>query len=103
MHQQRKAPAAASAKPAEEPSGSDGIDRRGFLKCMAWVGAGVVWSVNGGVLSSRTFGGPTPASAAASPAPGAGDFSFVQISDSHIGFTKEPNRDVAATLRLAID
>jgi hypothetical protein len=27
----------------------DGIDRRGFLQCMAWAGTGVVWSVAGGV------------------------------------------------------
>jgi Icc protein len=83
-----------------QPS-SDGLDRRGFLKCMAWVGAGVVWSVNGGVLSSRTFGEPAAATLAASAA--RGDFTFVQISDSHIGFSKEPNRDVAGTLRLAVD
>ena len=34
----------------------DGIDRRGFLKCMAWAGTGVVWTVSGGVLSSQAFG-----------------------------------------------
>ena len=34
----------------------DGVDRRGFLKCMAWAGTGLVWSVGGGVLSSRAFG-----------------------------------------------
>jgi len=31
-----------------------------------------------------------------------GDLSFVQISDSHIGFNKEANKDVAATLREAV-
>ncbi len=78
-----------------EKSG-DGVDRRGFLKCMAWVGTGMVWTVSGGVLSSRVFG--------ADPSPGEhGDFSFVQISDSHIGFSKEPNKDVTGTLQLAID
>ena len=34
----------------------DGVDRRGFLKCMAWAGTGLVWTVSGGVLSSRAFG-----------------------------------------------
>src|SRR4029077_2783020 len=34
----------------------DGVDRRGFLKCMAWAGTGLVWTVTGGVLSSRAFG-----------------------------------------------
>src|SRR6478672_825297 len=79
---------------------NDGIDRRGFLKCMAWVGTGVLWSVNSGILSSRAFGQTTePASAADAMA----DFTFVQVSDSHIGFTKEPNKDVVGTFRQAID
>src|SRR5579859_3063612 len=69
---------------------SDGIDRRGFLECMAWAGTGLVWSVSGGILSSRTF--------AADQKPAAGDFTFVQISDSHIGFSKPVNTDVTATL-----
>jgi 3',5'-cyclic AMP phosphodiesterase CpdA len=73
----------------------DGIDRRGFLECMAWVGTGVAWSVRGGVLSSRAFG------ADAKPAEKA-DFTFVQVSDSHIGFSKEPNKDVTATMRQAV-
>jgi 3',5'-cyclic AMP phosphodiesterase CpdA len=74
----------------------DGIDRRGFLKCMAWVGTGVVWTVSGGILTSRAFGAGADADAK-------GDFTFVQISDSHIGFSKDPNKDVAGTLQLAID
>jgi 3',5'-cyclic AMP phosphodiesterase CpdA len=73
----------------------DGIDRRGFLECMAWVGTGLAWTVSGGVLSSRAFG-------AASDQKEKGDFSFVQISDSHIGFAKPPNTDVVATLKLAV-
>jgi Icc protein len=75
---------------------TDGIDRRGFLKCMAWVGTGIIWTVNGGVLSSRALGAPSAADEK-------GDFSFAQISDSHIGFSKEVNKDVAATLQLAVD
>src|SRR2546423_3100940 len=59
---------------------TDGVDRRGFLKCMAWVGTGIIWTVNGGVLSSRAFGAPA--------ADEKGDFSFAQISDSHIGFSR---------------
>src|SRR5947208_1715190 len=35
----------------------DGIDRRGFLKCMAWVGTGVIWTISsGGILASRALG-----------------------------------------------
>ncbi len=73
----------------------DGIDRRGFLKCMAWAGTGVLWTVSGGILSSKVLG--ATASAAAT-----GDFSFVQISDSHIGFNKDANKDVIGTLQKAI-
>ncbi len=75
----------------------DGVDRRGFLKCMAWAGTGAVWTVSGGVLSSKVFGQTTNHDAASN-----GDFSFVQISDSHIGFNKEANKDVTATLQEAI-
>ncbi len=76
----------------ESPS-EDGIDRRGMLQCMAWVGTGLVWSLTGGVASSRVFGqAPT-----VKPA-----FTFVQISDSHLGFARDPNKDVAATLKQTI-
>jgi 3',5'-cyclic AMP phosphodiesterase CpdA len=74
----------------------DGIDRRGMLECMAWVGTGLVWTLGGGVPASRLFG-QAPGAAAA------GDFSFVQISDSHLGFKKEPNTDVAGTLKETVD
>jgi 3',5'-cyclic AMP phosphodiesterase CpdA len=77
---------------------NDGIDRRGFLKCMAWVGTGVVWSLSsGGVLTSRAFGEPAPATEPSAT------FSFVQISDSHVGFAKDPNKDVIATFQRAVD
>src|SRR5882757_9617566 len=76
----------------------DGIDRRGFLKCMAWAGTGVLWTMTGGILKSQTL---SQASDAGSDAAGA-DLSFVQISDSHIGFNKEANKDVAATCRAAV-
>ena len=76
----------------ETPAG-DGIDRRGMLKCMAWVGTGLVWSVAGGVTTSRVFGQkPT-----VKPT-----FTFVQISDSHLGFARDPNKDVAGTLKQTI-
>jgi len=73
----------------------DGIDRRGFLHCMAWVGTGVAWTMNGGVLTSRLLGQEKPADA--------GDFTFVQLSDSHIGFARPANPDVKDTLRRAVD
>jgi 3',5'-cyclic-AMP phosphodiesterase len=76
---------------------NDGVDRRGFLKCMAWAGTGLVWTMSGGVPVSRAF-----ASGHGKAGKG-GDFSFVQISDSHIGFNKPANPDVTATLQAAIN
>ena len=85
-------------KKITEVAGDDGVDRRGFLKCMAWVGTAVVWGVgSGGVLTSRVLG----ASSEGEDGPAA-DFCFAQISDSHIGFSKEPNKDVTGTLELAV-
>ncbi|GLQ96013.1 metallophosphoesterase family protein [Dyella mobilis] len=69
--------------------------RRQFLKCMAWAGAGTVWLMKGGVLHAQPLGGDQAAAKDAS-------FSFVQISDSHIGFHKAPNADVAGTFRQAL-
>ncbi len=76
----------------------DGIDRRGFLKCMAWAGTGVLWTVSGGVLASKTLAQIAKAS---EPLP-ATDLSFLQISDSHIGFSKEANKDVTETFKIAL-
>ncbi len=77
---------------------TDGIDRRGFLKCMAWVGTGLIWTMSGGVLA-----GCIQPQAAGQAAAATGDFSFVQISDSHIGFDKDPNKDVTGTFQQAVD
>ena len=75
----------------------DRFDRRGFLQCMAWAGTGVVWAAAGGVMSSRLI---TEASAADAAA---GSFTFVQISDTHVGFKGEANKDAAATLQQVVD
>src|SRR5262249_56070389 len=72
----------------------DGRDGRGFLKWMGWGGTGVLWTMSSGVLTSRLLGATAPLTG--------GDFSFVQISDSHIGFNKEANKDVIGTLQKAI-
>jgi 3',5'-cyclic-AMP phosphodiesterase len=74
---------------------NDGINRRGFLQCMAWAGTGVVWSVSAGMLTSRAFGQKM--------APAKGELHFVQISDSHMGFNKPANTDVTGTLKATID
>jgi len=74
---------------------ADGIDRRGMLSCMAWVGTGLVWSFSGGLAASRVFG--QAADRSKKPT-----FTFVQISDSHLGFARDPNKDVAATLQQTV-
>src|SRR5436190_10087698 len=78
----------------------DGIDRRGFLKCMAWAGTGALCVMQGGVLKSYSMSRLSDPPAAA---PSSGELSFVQISDSHMGFNKPANPDVAATLQAAVD
>jgi 3',5'-cyclic-AMP phosphodiesterase len=75
----------------------DGIDRRGFLKCMAWAGTGALCVMQGGVLKSYAL------NRLPDPRKMAGELSFVQISDSHMGFNKPANPDVAATLQAAVD
>ena len=77
----------------------DGVDRRGFLTCMAWAGTGLLCVMKGGVLESFAMGlDPARAKRGAT-----GELAFVQISDSHMGFNKAANPDVAATLQVAID
>jgi len=65
--------------------------RKDFIEHVSWTGAGIAWSLSAtGLLTSQA--------AEASPS-----FSFVQISDSHIGFTRPENPDVAGTLRKTIE
>jgi len=77
----------------------DGIDRRGFLKCMAWAGTGAFCVIKGGVLSSYSLGRLSEFEKLAAK----GELSFVQISDSHMGFDKAANPDVVSTFKAAID
>jgi 3',5'-cyclic AMP phosphodiesterase CpdA len=77
---------------------ADGVDRRGFLKCMAWAGTGTLCVIQGGVLKSFALSDMANRTLATAKA----DLSFVQISDSHIGFDKAANPDVTATLDAAI-
>jgi len=76
----------------------DGIDRRGFLKCMAWAGTGAFCVIKGGVLNSYSLSGFPFGKHAPK-----GDLAFVQISDSHMGFDKAANPDVIGTFKAAID
>jgi len=70
--------------------------RRGLLKCMLWAGTGLVWTVTGGVPRSGLLGSAQAATTGQ-------DLHFVQISDSHIGFSHDPNTDVPGTLQEAVD
>jgi Icc protein len=87
------------------PENEDAIDRAGFIKCMAWAGTGVLWMMSGGLMKSfgmsqlidKTTGGLKRGLVL----PNA-DFTFAQISDSHIGFNKAANPDVTGTLQAAI-
>jgi len=76
----------------------DGVDRRGFLKCMAWAGTGALCVMKAGILKSYSLSELPPATAVAGS-----ELSFIQISDSHIGFDKAANPDVVATLQAAVD
>ncbi len=81
----------------------DGIDRRGFLQCMAWAGTGLIFTMKGGILSSHSLSEILRGGSEAEAAIRASSFTFVQISDSHIGFSKDANKDVLGTMRSAID
>jgi 3',5'-cyclic AMP phosphodiesterase CpdA len=74
--------------------------RRTALKCLGFGAAGTLFALAGGVLTPTEL-----AAAAADPSSAArlGKPLFVQISDSHIGFNKEANPDVTATLIRSID
>jgi Icc protein len=80
--------------PFQPDAKAAGLNRRGALECMVWAGAGVLWTVAGGVPRSSLIG---QAQAAATTG-----LSFVQISDSHIGFKNPPNADTPGTLTEAI-
>ena len=68
------------------------VNRRRFMQCLAWGGTGLVWAARGGVLSSSVLG----------DAAAAGDFTFAQISDTHVGFAGKANPDAGGTLADSI-
>jgi 3',5'-cyclic AMP phosphodiesterase CpdA len=76
---------------------ANGVTRRHALECMIWAGTGVLWTVSGGVPMS--LGLLDAAEAAESAQKG---FTFLQISDSHVGFDKAANPHALDTLKEAI-
>jgi 3',5'-cyclic-AMP phosphodiesterase len=75
--------------------GAAGPSRRKLLKCMMWGSAGVLWTMSGGVPKPLQIG-------SAAEAATAGDFTFMQISDTHIGFKGAVNPEPGATLKEAL-
>ena len=69
--------------------------RRKVLECMTWAGTGVLWTLTGGVPASL---GIIDGALAAERK----GFTFLQISDSHIGFEKPANPNAKGTLEEAI-
>jgi 3',5'-cyclic AMP phosphodiesterase CpdA len=82
-------------EPTDEIEDATGAQRRGFLKCMLWAGTGVLWTVSGGVPRSALLGQAEAATMGTS-------FTFLQISDSHVGFNKAANPNALGTLEEAI-
>jgi 3',5'-cyclic AMP phosphodiesterase CpdA len=73
----------------------EGLSRRKVLECMTWAGTGVLWTVAGGVPRSLGLVGEAHAQAAG--------LTFLQISDSHVGFDKPANPNALGTLEEAIN
>ncbi|MCS3728238.1 metallophosphoesterase family protein [Bradyrhizobium betae] len=78
--------------------GDDGVSRRKVLECMTWAGTGVLWTITGGV--PRSLGIIDSAQAATAAASG---MTFLQISDSHVGFDKPANPNALGTLEEAVN
>src|SRR4029077_16010610 len=76
-------------------SDEHGVSRRKILECMTWAGTGVLWTVAGGVPSSMGIIGEA---GAAEPS----GLTFLQISDSHVGFDKPANPNAIGTFQEAI-
>ena len=83
------------SEPSEAEDGPLRLSRRGALECMVWAGTGILWTLSGGVPKSLGLIGDALAAEASA-------FTFLQISDSHIGFNKPANPDALGTLREAI-
>src|SRR5438477_2224839 len=74
----------------------DSVSRRKVLECMTWCGTGVLWTISGGVPHSLGIMGEARAAETSG-------LTFLQISDSHIGFNKPANPNALGTLEEAIN
>ena len=76
------------------------MKRRDFINHIGWTGLGFLWVVGeNGLLTSCNIGD----SASAQNLLNSSMLSFVQISDSHIGFDKPANKDAIGTFKKAIN
>jgi hypothetical protein len=73
-----------------------GVSRRKILECMTWAGTGVLWTIAGGMPHSMGIIGEATA---AEPS----GLTFLQISDSHVGFDKPANPNALGTLEEAVN
>jgi hypothetical protein len=97
------------------------VHRRAILKCMTWAGTGVLWTVTGGIprslglVDAATAAETTDADTKDAETKGAeakaaepkatevkNGLTFLQISDSHIGFDKPANPNPLVTLQEAV-
>lgn len=84
-------------------SDSKSVDRRRALQCLGWAGTGALYTLSGGIAASVTLDQAlAKIPRAKAPEVRAKPFTFVQISDTHIGFSKPANPDPIATLRETI-
>src|SRR5712691_6526798 len=73
-----------------------GVSRRKILECMTWAGTGVLWTMASGTPRSMSIIGEATA---AEPS----GLTFLQISDSHVGFDKPANPNALGTLEEAVN
>ena len=81
------------------PNDNDQIasSRRQFMECVGWIGTGMLWTISAGVPTTVGLIGSAAAETTQA------DFTFLQMSDSHIGFKAGPYQDVPGTLTAAVD
>jgi 3',5'-cyclic AMP phosphodiesterase CpdA len=69
------------------------MKRSDFIEHVSWTGAGIAWTLSASGLMTSVADARSASSG----------LTFVQISDSHIGFTRPENPDVAGTFQKTID
>lgn len=81
----------------DNDTGERKLNRRHALECMVWAGTGVIWTLSGGIPKALNLLDEAQAAEAVSSS-----FTFLQISDSHVGFDKEADVTAIDTLNEAV-